>query len=399
MNKNLAPILMSAVLLFLLLPVVSNEVPAAQASPGKGRIVFVWVNQTTKSFWVNNTYISCYFEGQQGASLIELRHREVPGVDFVDDVKMAATGPDIGWTSSRWGIDLSNVTVSFKRVTDSFAILNVTTLNNNIKFEIIYYFTDSDVILVEYRATLLSDITLTSIGAEFVPATIATKGAKVFYVDYYGDLKSQELNGSMLYIPFGNSTEGTLPLAENWIAVYNPTQGLSAGIIWIDPSMFMGKRSTVGVWDGAVWSVASLVSRWYDNPAGKKFPKGTVFVNYILIWAGPGDYNRLRSLSELVKNVKKYYGKVITSIRAEFEEYKSTHTHTDEEYNTLLSRYEKLMSDYQALKSEYESYKSTYTVTQAQLQQARTNSTIMGTVVGLVIGVAVGWFIKREKSK
>jgi len=415
MNKNRINILLILTLLAFLMPLASyngmyiNGAYIVSAQPQK-KVVFSWVNQTAKEFWVNNTYISCYFEGTQGGSLIDIRHHDFPDINLCDDVKMAATGPDIGWTSSRWGIDPSNVSVSYREIKENLLEVNVTTLNNNIKFEIIFYFTDSEIILVRYRATLLSDINITGIGAEYVPKTIAGKGSRVVTVDYFGNLITHTLNGSMLYIVFGNGSEGTLPLKENWMAVYDPTRNIFAGIVWLNPSMFIGDRSTVGVWDGAVWGVASLVSRWYDNPAGKVFPKGTIFENYVLIVVGKGDYNKIRSLGWFVRNIGNYYQSTIEKITREYNEYKKTHTHSDTEYNTLKSNYDslqtkyntlksdydKLESDYKSLQSEYNDYKSKYTVTPGALQQAQTTYTVIGLIIGLIIGFVVAWFIKKK---
>ena len=389
MNKRLTSSIIIVAMLFTLLPLTFNI--DVRASPGNGKIVFKWVNETTKSFWINNTYISCYFEGTQGASLIDLRNHKIPGVDFVDDVKITATGPDIGWVSSRWGVDVSNVSVAFKMVSDDLAVLNVTTLNNNIKFEITYFFTDGEIILVRYSATLLSPMNLTSIGAEFVPATLATSGAKVFYVDYYGTLKSITLNGSMAAVTLGNSSEGTLPLAEDWVAIYNPTQNLAAGVIWFNPESFIGEKSTVGAWDGAIWSVVSLYAKWFEYPAGKVFPAGTTFVNYAIIWAGPGDYHEVRKIAGLLRNIQYYYDQnVVVALQKKYTEYVSTHSYTNEEYQSLLNQY-------QALEQEYSDYKSKYTVTQAQLQQVQTSSTVIGLVVGLIVGLVVGWFIAKRR--
>lgn len=397
MNKNkVSGLLIAVMLLLMLLPILRID-SYVKATPQR-RVVFEWVNQTAKKFRVKTSYIECYFEGEQGGSLIEIKHYAVPNVDFVDDVKMAATGPDIGWTSSRWGIDISNVTVSYREIEEDLLEVNVTALNNNIKFEHIFYFTDSDVILVWYRATLLADINLTSIGAEFVPATIATSGAQVVCTDYFGNLITHTLNGSMAYIVFGNASEGTLPLKENWMAVYNPDINVFAGIIWLDPEMFISDKSTVGVWDGAVWSVASLVSRWFEDPKGKVFPKGTTFENYLLIVVGSGSYDRIRALSELVRNINSYYQRVkISTLLEQISSLQSAYSSLQSDYNSLQTQYNTLQTEYNSLKAEFDEYKAQYTVTQAQLQQTQTTSIIIGVVIGLIIGFALGWFIKKKK--
>ncbi len=394
----------------------------------KTYVTFNWSNQTLKQFWVNNTYLRLWFNGLDGGCMEDVRHRNDLTADLIDDDKMVVEGPQIGWTSSRWGVPVENVSITYTQVSPSFATLVVSNIYKGINFQWTYYIGDSETFMTHYKVTFLKDTNVTIVSHEFVPGYLCGIGSMAAYSNSTGYINIVELTGDGEMWYFANSTEGTLPLAENWIAVWNTTRGLAAGQIFVNQSMLIGPSTIVGLWDGAAWEVMAIFNRWYQGPI-KLVTKGTVFEDIVVLWYGSGDYTKVRNLAGTIGDLvllsaeyQRLYSEAVareSELRTDYEAYIATHNITWTTYKTNLQALQDdldalqddldaLQGDLDDLQDEYDTYKATHNVTwsdyeslKADLDAAKSAQMmyiVIGLVVGVVVGVGVGWVVGKRKK-